>query len=63
MRCVGAAVIPCKIVILFHPLQLTLLFMVRGIGKGGAEHGGETDGTRVEPSQDEGMSGGLKESE
>lgn len=52
-------VVAGKVKCFFGPLGFFAFVELAGIGKGGAEHGGEADGAGVVATEDEGMAGGL----
>jgi hypothetical protein len=59
-RFLGGAVIPSEIVGILYPDSFATFISFRSSREGGPEHGSQTNGTRIKPSQDESMTAGLE---
>lgn len=59
-RFLSGAVVPSEIVGILYPDSFATFISFRSSREGGPEHGSQTNGTRIKPSQDESMTAGLE---
>lgn len=59
-RFLSRAVVPSEIIGILYPDSFATFISFRSSREGGPEHGSQTDGTRIKPSQDESMTAGCR---